>query len=98
MSLGVGVSDPNAKGSTYFDTMASLNYGRFAIRTQRYRKEHNELALSPVSVCVKRMTNTEGDFQGFANQSWAAVHRSLSSAVLLGLESPRGAVVFVALC
>jgi len=62
---------------------------RPAIRNKRYRGEHKELAQSLRLLCVESLANTVEAFLGlqnitkFAGQSWAAVHRSLSSALLL---------------
>jgi hypothetical protein len=64
---------------------------RPTIRNQHYPAEHKELALSLRSLCVESLANTVEAFLGlqnitkFASQSWAAVHRSLSSALLLGI-------------
>jgi len=64
---------------------------RPTIRAQSYRKEHRDLALSLRALCIQNLTETVEAFLGFQNiskfacQSWAAVHRSLSSALLLGI-------------
>lgn len=64
---------------------------RPAIGTHHYRKEDKQLGLSLRSLCIESLANTVEAFLGlqnitkFANQSWAAVHRSLSSALLLGI-------------
>jgi len=74
---------------------------RPTIRARSYRKEDKDLALSLRSLCVQSLTDTVTAFLGFQNiskfasQSWAAVHRSLSSALLLGIlgESSRSEYV-----
>jgi hypothetical protein len=64
---------------------------RPTIRSKRFRGEHKELALSLMSLCLESLANTVEAFLGlqnitkFASQSWAAMHRSLSSALLLGI-------------
>jgi hypothetical protein len=63
---------------------------RPAIRNQRQGKEqHKVLTQSIFTLCIDSLANTVEAFLGlqeitkFAMQSWAAVHRSLSSALLL---------------
>jgi hypothetical protein len=64
---------------------------RPAITYRHYRREHRDLAASLRSTCITNLANTVEAFLGlhniteFASQSWAAVHRSLSSALLLGI-------------
>ena len=64
---------------------------RPAITYHHRRKEHKELAASLRETCITNLANTVEAFLGlhniteFATQSWAAVHRSLSSALLLGI-------------
>jgi hypothetical protein len=63
---------------------------RPAIRNQRQgKKQHKVLTQSVFTLCIDSLANTVEAFLGlqeitkFAMQSWAAVHRSLSSALLL---------------
>ena len=64
---------------------------RPTIGKQHNGGEHQEMALSLMSLCVESLIGTVEAFLGlqnttqFASQSWAAVHRSLSSALLLGI-------------
>ena len=64
---------------------------RPTIRKKHIHGEHKELARSLMSLCVESLANTVEAFLGlqnitqFATQSWAAMHRSLSSALLLGI-------------
>lgn len=64
---------------------------RPTLGNHHYRKEDKQLAMSLRSLCIESLANTVEAFLGlqnitkFANQSWAAVHRSLSSALLLGI-------------
>jgi len=58
-------------------------------RKKKLHGEHKELVLSLMSLCVESLANTMEAFLGLQNitklasQSWAAMHRSLSSALLL---------------
>ena len=69
---------------------------RPTIGKHHYRKEDKQLAGSLRALCIENLTNTVESFLGlqnitkFANQSWAAVHRSLSSALLLGILGEPG--------
>jgi hypothetical protein len=64
---------------------------RPCIRTQNHREEDREAVTSIKALCIKSLADTVEAFLGLANitkfatQSWAAVHRSLSSALLLGI-------------
>ena len=64
---------------------------RPAITYHHRRKEHRNIAVSLRLTCITNLANTVEAFLGlhniteFASQSWAAVHRSLSSALLLGI-------------
>lgn len=64
---------------------------RPTIRKKPFHGECKELALSLISLCIESLANTVEAFLGlqnitkFASQSWAAMHRSLSSALLLGI-------------
>jgi hypothetical protein len=64
---------------------------RPTIPTHYFQKENKELSQSLRNMCLKSLTNTVEAFLGFQNinkfasQSWAAVHRALSSALLLGI-------------
>jgi len=64
---------------------------RPTIRNKHFHGEHKELSQSLRSLCVESLANTVEAFLGlqnitkFASQSWAAMHRSLSSALLLGI-------------
>jgi len=71
--------------------------GRPAIRSKNNFKADTELERSVRTVCLENLANTVEAFLGlhnitmFATQSWAAIHRSLSSALLLSIlgESSR---------
>ena len=64
---------------------------RPTIRRKHFHGEHKELAQFLMSLCFESLANTVEAFLGlqnitkFASQSWAAIHRSLSSALLLGI-------------
>jgi hypothetical protein len=62
----------------------------FYHRKQKFQ-QHQEMTKSLSMTCIENLKNTVEAFLGlrnitkFATQSWAAVHRSLSCAVLLGI-------------
>jgi hypothetical protein len=64
---------------------------RPTLRTEYGRAEHRDLARSLKAFCIENLANTVEAFLGmhnvtyFATQSWAAVYRSLSSALILGI-------------
>jgi hypothetical protein len=64
---------------------------RTTIRKEYGQAEHKELALNLKAFCIENLANTVEAFLGlhnvtnFATQSWAAMYRSLSSALLLGM-------------
>jgi hypothetical protein len=64
---------------------------RPTVQTHYFNKEDKELAQSLRKMCLESLANTVEAFLGFQNinkfasQSWAAAHRALSSALLLGI-------------
>jgi hypothetical protein len=64
---------------------------RPAILTKSRPRDHLELLTKFREMCIENLANTVDAFLGlynitkFAMQSWAAVHRALSSALLLGI-------------
>ncbi|KIV99253.1 uncharacterized protein PV09_09024 [Verruconis gallopava] len=64
---------------------------RPSIQSKRRSRESPELLMKFREMCIENLANTVDAFLGlhnitrFAMQSWAAVHRALSSALLLGI-------------
>jgi hypothetical protein len=64
---------------------------RPALQSKHKAKSHSELLSSLREICIDNLANTVEAFLGlhnitkFAMQSWAAVHRALSCALLLGI-------------
>ena len=74
---------------------------RPSIQTRSRMKDAPELIMKFREMCIENLANTVDAFMGlhnltkFAMQSWAAIHRALSSALLLGIlgEASRNARV-----